>query len=97
MTRRAYAAAGGFDPASPLLEDVGLVRRLHRLGPPGLPSSLELGAGASPLVASGRRWDELGVIRTLLVNQAILLVRGPAGCARGARGAPKPFRGVCSQ
>ena len=50
----------------PLLEDVDLVQRLRRsCGPPALLSR--------PLATSGRRWQQLGLLRTTLVNQAILL------------------------
>jgi rSAM/selenodomain-associated transferase 2 len=57
-TRAAFSAVGGF-PDIPLMEDVELSRRLKRLGRP-----LCLAARAT---TSGRRWDEGGVIRTVLL------------------------------
>ncbi len=51
-------------PAWPLLDDVALVRRLARIGQCVI---LE-----EPVVVSGRRWERLGIVRTTLMNQAIL-------------------------
>jgi hypothetical protein len=56
MTRAAFAAAGGF-PDIPLMEDVGLSKRLKALGPP-----LCL---RERVVTSGRRWESRGVISTV--------------------------------
>jgi rSAM/selenodomain-associated transferase 2 len=57
-TRAAFSAVGGF-PDIPLMEDVELSRRLKRLGRP-----LCL---AARVTTSGRRWDEGGVVRTVLL------------------------------
>jgi rSAM/selenodomain-associated transferase 2 len=57
-TRAAFAAAGGF-PDIPLMEDVELSRRLKRTGRP-----LCLSARVT---TSGRRWDEDGALRTILL------------------------------
>ena len=58
VTRGRFADAGGF-PAIPLMEDIALSKNLK--------------AGGAPLclrariTASGRRWDERGVLRTMLL------------------------------
>lgn len=50
----------------PLLEDLDLVQRLGwQCGPPAIVPR--------PLRTSGRRWARLGLLRTTLLNQAILL------------------------
>lgn len=57
-------ALKGFEEV-PLFEDVGLVRRLRGICPPViLPCSVH---------TSGRRWKELGVWQTMLMNQCIIL------------------------
>jgi rSAM/selenodomain-associated transferase 2 len=58
VTRGAFAKAGGF-PDIPLMEDIVLSSRLKRVGPP-----LALRAKA---VTSGRRWEQRGVMRTILL------------------------------
>jgi rSAM/selenodomain-associated transferase 2 len=58
MSRAAFDAAGGF-PDQRLMEDIEMSRRLKRAGPPAcLPG---------PAVTSGRRWDEKGALRTMLL------------------------------
>lgn len=58
VTRTLFAAAGGF-PEIPLMEDVELTKRLKRFGPP-----LCL---RHRIVTSGRRWEQRGVLRTILL------------------------------
>jgi rSAM/selenodomain-associated transferase 2 len=57
-TRAAFAAAGGF-PDIPLMEDIELSRQLKRRSRP-----LCL---AARVTTSGRRWDERGALRTMLL------------------------------
>lgn len=75
--------AGGF-PAWPLLDDVDLVRRLGRLGRSVIVDEA--------IVVSARRWDRLGVVRTTMLNQAILaawlLGGSPERLAQWYRGKP---------
>lgn len=61
-----FRSVGGYRSELHLLEDVDLVARLRRrAGPPALlPAALS---------TSGRRWLALGLLRTTLVNQAVLL------------------------
>ena len=58
VTRTLFTAAGGF-PNIPLMEDIELSKRLKRYGPP-----LCL---KHRIVASGRRWEKRGVVRTILL------------------------------
>ncbi len=58
VTRAAFEAVGGFPPIA-LMEDIALSRALRRLG---RPANL-----AARVVTSGRRWDENGAWRTILL------------------------------
>jgi rSAM/selenodomain-associated transferase 2 len=58
MTRAAFEAAGGY-PEQPLMEDIELSKRLKRLGPPA--------CLRERVVTSGRRWEQHGVWRTILL------------------------------
>ncbi|KAK9840391.1 hypothetical protein WJX74_009167 [Apatococcus lobatus] len=59
-----FRSIGGFKQM-PLLEDVDLVCRLRKLGPPALVRQ--------PITTSARRWQRLGLFQTTLMNQGILL------------------------
>ncbi len=76
-SRAAFAVAGGF-PDIPLMEDIELSRRLKRVSRP-----LCL---AARVTTSGRRWDERGVIRTVLLMWRLRLAHHfgtePAALAR---------------
>jgi rSAM/selenodomain-associated transferase 2 len=58
VTRSLFTAAGGY-PEIALMEDIALSRQLKRFGPP-----LCL---RHRLIASGRRWEKHGVLRTILL------------------------------
>jgi rSAM/selenodomain-associated transferase 2 len=58
VRRDAFDAAGGF-PELPLMEDIALSRKLKRIGRP-----LSLRERA---VTSGRRWEQRGVLRTIVL------------------------------
>jgi rSAM/selenodomain-associated transferase 2 len=58
MTRAAFDAAGGF-PDIALMEDIAMCKRLKRVSPP-----LCL---AAKVTTSGRRWEQHGVVRTVLL------------------------------
>lgn len=49
----------------PLLEDVDLVRRLQHRG--------RVAIAPAQVLTSGRRWEKLGILRTTLLNQFILM------------------------
>jgi rSAM/selenodomain-associated transferase 2 len=57
VTRQAFEAVGGF-PDIPLMEDIGLSRRLLALSRPA--------CIAARVTTSGRRWERHGVWRTIL-------------------------------
>lgn len=59
-----FRTLGGFS-ALPLLEDLELVRRLKKQG------RIQLAAAA--VQTSARRWQRLGILRTTLRNQGVLL------------------------
>lgn len=59
-----FSSVGGF-PILPIMEDFELVRRLKRKGRIKI---LPLAAITSP-----RRWEKLGVLRTTVINQAIII------------------------
>jgi rSAM/selenodomain-associated transferase 2/rSAM/selenodomain-associated transferase 1 len=64
MRASTFRDLGGFPPI-PALEDVDLVHRAKRLG--------RVVVLPDAAVTSSRRWDEAGVIRTTVVNQACLV------------------------
>jgi rSAM/selenodomain-associated transferase 2/rSAM/selenodomain-associated transferase 1 len=64
LERKRFEVLGGF-PEWPLLEDYVLVRRLQRQG--------QIGLADLPVQTSARRWQRLGLVRTTLLNQGILL------------------------
>lgn len=64
LTAALFQALGGF-PNLPIMEDLALVRRLRRCG-----RILTL---PQAVLTSGRRWQQLGLLRTTLLNQLMLL------------------------
>jgi rSAM/selenodomain-associated transferase 2 len=58
ITREAFIAVGGF-PDLPLMEDIAISQRLKRLCRPF--------CVAAPAVTSGRRWEQNGIARTILL------------------------------
>jgi hypothetical protein len=77
VTRAAFAQVGGFADIA-LMEDIELSRRLKRVSPP-----LALRARVT---TSGRRWEQHGVVRTILLmwrlRLAYFLGAEPAVLAR---------------
>jgi rSAM/selenodomain-associated transferase 2 len=84
VTRAAFSEVGGF-PDIPLMEDIALSKRLKRLGRP-----LCLAVRAR---TSARRWNERGVLRTVLLmwrlRLAYALGAEPAALARRYGYAPR--------
>lgn len=64
LHRQRFLALGGY-PAEPILEDVLLIKRLRQCG--------RIAIAPGEVLTSGRRWQQLGLVKTTLVNQAILL------------------------
>jgi len=65
VTRQAFARAGGF-PRQQLMEDIAFSRSMKRLGPP-----LCL---RERVVTSSRRWEENGVLGTILLMWRLRLM-----------------------
>ncbi|MGC9503239.1 TIGR04283 family arsenosugar biosynthesis glycosyltransferase [Baaleninema sp.] len=63
LRRDRFDKLGGF-PDLPIMEDFEFVRRLRRQGKIAIPPI--------PVLTSGRRWQRLGILRTTLLNQAIV-------------------------
>jgi len=59
-----FHAVGGF-PELPIMEDFELMRRLRRCG--------RIKIVREPVLTSGRRWMEEGILRTTLANQLAIL------------------------
>ncbi|MBW4518550.1 MAG: TIGR04283 family arsenosugar biosynthesis glycosyltransferase [Scytolyngbya sp. HA4215-MV1] len=59
-----FRTLGGF-PELPIMEDFELVRQLQRRG--------RIAIVPVPVLTSARRWQKLGVIKTTLLNQAIVV------------------------
>jgi hypothetical protein len=66
-TSETFQRLGGF-AETPIMEDVLFVRGLRRLG--------RLVILPQAVVTSSRRWDNLGLLRTTLINQLILIGHG---------------------
>ena len=64
LRKHTFDQVGGF-PDWPLLEDVEIVRRLRRRG--------RLVIVPNAIVTSARRWNRLGIVRTTIMNQIIML------------------------
>lgn len=61
VEKRLFRQVGGFADM-PIMEDFDLVRRLHRIG--------DIVTLTQPALTSARRWLNLGVLKTWLINQA---------------------------
>ncbi len=59
-----FRCAGGF-PDTAIMEDFLLMLQLRRLG--------KINIVAVPVLTSGRRWEKLGVIKTTLINQLVIV------------------------
>ena len=63
MKKSVFDQINGF-PDHPILEEITLLRRLRRLG--------SIGIVAAPATTSARRWQQLGIVQTTLINQILL-------------------------
>jgi rSAM/selenodomain-associated transferase 2 len=64
MRKALFEEIGGF-PEIPIMEDFILVRRLKRRG--------KIVIVPEPVITSARRWQHLGILRTWLINQLIVM------------------------
>ncbi|MCK4839730.1 MAG: TIGR04283 family arsenosugar biosynthesis glycosyltransferase [Desulfobulbaceae bacterium] len=76
MTRENFTKTGGF-PEIEIMEDFALVSKLRKMG--------RIETLPDTVITSNRRWQKLGIFRTTLINQAIiigyLLGRSPTSLA----------------
>jgi rSAM/selenodomain-associated transferase 2 len=64
LTRLNFDAVGGY-PGLPFMDDYAMSRKLARHG--------RVRIANSAVVTSGRRWETLGVFRTTVINQVIII------------------------
>lgn len=64
LRAKTFQQIGGFKDL-PIMEDFELMRQLQRKG--------AIAILPEPVMTSGRRWERLGVLRTTLINQLIIL------------------------
>lgn len=64
LRARTFHQIEGFSEM-PIMEDFEMIRRLQKLG--------QIAIVPCSVVTSGRRWQKLGVIRTTLINQAVII------------------------
>lgn len=67
LTKQVFHAVGEF-PELPIMEDFVLVRRLQQLG--------RIAIAPAAVLTSSRRWQKLGILKTTLINQLILIGYG---------------------
>jgi rSAM/selenodomain-associated transferase 2 len=63
LTAKVFHGLGGF-PDLPIMEDFELVRQLRRRG--------KVAVVPAAVLTSGRRWQQLGILRTTLINQVMV-------------------------
>jgi hypothetical protein len=64
MLSRVFHEAGGF-PDFSIMEDFELIRRLRKKG--------EIITLSAPVLTSSRRWQNLGILKTTLINQLVII------------------------
>ncbi|HEY9605774.1 MAG TPA: TIGR04283 family arsenosugar biosynthesis glycosyltransferase [Allocoleopsis sp.] len=64
LKKSVFTELDGF-PDLPIMEDFELIRRLKRLG--------QIAIVSAPVLTSGRRWQKLGVVKTTLINQLVIV------------------------
>lgn len=64
LTRDVFQAIGGF-PVMPIMEDFVLIQQLKKMG--------KVAIAPATVTTSPRRWQTLGVFKTTLINQIILI------------------------
>ena len=64
LKKETFETIGGF-PNLPLMEDFQLILNLKKQG--------KIRLAKAPVITSARRWEKLGVIKTTLINQMVIL------------------------
>lgn len=67
LTRQVFQTVGGF-PDLPIMEDFVLVQQLQKLG--------NVAIAPAAVLTCDRRWQKLGILKTTLINQLILMGYG---------------------
>lgn len=64
LPAKIFEEIGGF-PEIPIMEDFELVRQLRKRG--------RIAIVSRPVLTSGRRWQKLGIFKTTLINQVVII------------------------
>lgn len=64
LSAKVFEEVGGF-PEIPIMEDFELIRKLRKRGLIAIVSQ--------PVLTSGRRWQKLGIFKTTLINQVVII------------------------
>lgn len=72
LRKDVFEAIGGFADL-PIMEDFELMRRLQRQGRVAIAMQAPGGLAPAAVTTSARRWQTLGVVRTTLLNQGMIL------------------------
>lgn len=64
VTAKIFKQVGGF-PEIPIMEDFELIRQLRKIG--------QITIISLPVLTSGRRWQKLGILKTTLINQIVII------------------------
>lgn len=64
VKKQIFEEMGGF-PQLPIMEDFELIRRLKRQG--------KIAIAPIPVITSGRRWQKLGIVKTTIINQIMIM------------------------
>lgn len=64
MKTQTFRDIGGF-PDLPIMEDFALVRQLQKRG--------KIAIVPVPVITSGRRWQNVGILKTTLINQIVII------------------------
>ena len=64
LSAKVFEEVGGF-PEIPIMEDFELIRKLKKRG--------QIAISSKPVLTSGRRWQQLGIFKTTLINQLVII------------------------
>ncbi|MEM1172312.1 MAG: TIGR04283 family arsenosugar biosynthesis glycosyltransferase [Cyanobacteria bacterium P01_H01_bin.35] len=64
LSAKIFEEIGGF-PEIPIMEDFEFIRNLRKIG--------KIGIVSKPVLTSGRRWQKLGIFKTTLINQIVII------------------------
>lgn len=64
LKAKIFQEVGGF-PEIPIMEDFELIRQLRKKG--------RIAIVSVPVLTSGRRWQKLGVLKTTIINQIVII------------------------